>query len=161
MTLAACTIVAKNYLPFARVLARSFAEHHPGGRFFVLLVDRNDGHVRPEEEPFTLVEVEELTNVPELGPFLMKYTILEASTAVKPFFLELLFDRYELANLVYFDPDILILGSLDQLAARVEKSSIVLTPHLTTPIDDDAHPGELAILQAGRSASQAALGGDA
>ncbi len=149
MTLAACTIVAKNYLPFARVLARSFAEHHPGGRFFVLLVDRNDGYVRPEEEPFTLVEVEELTNVPELPSFLMKYTILEASTAVKPFFLEHLFDRYELESLVYFDPDILILGSLDQLAARVEASSIVLTPHLTAPIDDEAHPGELAILQAG------------
>ena len=148
MPLAACTIVAKNYLPFARVLARSFAEHG-GGRFFVLLVDRNEGYIRPEEEEFTLVEVEELTNVPELGSFLMKYTILEASTAVKPYFLEHLFRRYELENLVYFDPDILVTGSLDELAERVAESSIVLTPHLTAPIDDDAHPGELAILQAG------------
>ncbi len=149
MPLAACTIVAKNYLPFARVLARSFAEHHPEGRFFVLLIDRNDGYIAPETEDFTLVEVEELGNVPELDAFLMKYTILEASTAVKPYFLAYLFERYELETLVYFDPDILILDGLDELAARLEESSIVLTPHLTSPIDDDAHPGELAILQAG------------
>src|SRR3712207_2169568 len=35
--LQACTIIAKNYLHFARVLARSFHEHHPGGRFWVLV----------------------------------------------------------------------------------------------------------------------------
>ena len=46
----ACTIVSKNYLPFARVLARSYVEHHPGVRFFVLLVDRVDGYFDPAEE---------------------------------------------------------------------------------------------------------------
>jgi len=29
----ACTIIAKNYVAQARVLARSYLEHHPGGRF--------------------------------------------------------------------------------------------------------------------------------
>lgn len=148
-TLAACTIVAKNYLPFARVLARSFAEHHPGGRFFTLLIDRNEGYFEAENEPFTVVEVEELESVPDLDQFLFKYTILESSTAIKPYFLEYLFERYDLANLVYFDPDILILDSLDELAELVDRHSIVLTPHLTDPVDDDAHPGELAILQSG------------
>ena len=41
--LAACTIVSKNYLPFARVLARSFRAQHPEAPFFVLLVDRVEG----------------------------------------------------------------------------------------------------------------------
>ena len=48
----ACTIVSKNYLSYARVLARSFLDHHPGGRFFVLLVDRIDGHFDASAEPF-------------------------------------------------------------------------------------------------------------
>ena len=147
--LAACTIVSKNYIPFARVMARSFHQHHPRGRFFVLLVDRNEGHIDPEREEFTLLEVEELENVPELRSFLFKYSLLECNTAVKPYLLEHLFERYRLPNLVYFDPDILITGSLDELAGLVERSSIVLTPHLTEPIDDAAWPSELAFLQSG------------
>ena len=145
----ACTIVSKNYIPYARVLARSFLEAQPEGRFFVLLVDRNDGHIDAEEECFTLLEAEDLDNVPHLSAFLFKYTLLEANTAIKPFFLEYLFRRFELPNLVYFDPDILIVGRLDALAALVRQYSVVLTPHLTSPIEDDAHPDELAILQAG------------
>ncbi|MCP4659884.1 MAG: glycosyltransferase family 4 protein [bacterium] len=147
--LAACTIVSKNYIPFARVLASSFLEHHPEGRFFVLLVDRNDGHLRPEDERFTLVEAEELANVPDLPSFLFKYTLLECNTAIKPFLLEHLLERYELPNLVYFDPDILITHSLEELASLVERTSIVVTPHLTDPIEDDAHPDELAVLRSG------------
>ena len=36
----ACTIVANNYLAYARVVARSFLHHHHRGRFFVLIVGR-------------------------------------------------------------------------------------------------------------------------
>ena len=147
--LAACTIVSKNYIAYARVLARSFLDAQPEGRFFVLLVDRNDGHIDPEAEPFTLVEVENLENVPELPSFLFKYTLLECNTAVKPFFLEHLFETYDLETLAYLDPDILVTGSLDELCRHLEEHAIVLTPHLTHPVDDGAHPDELAILQAG------------
>ncbi|MEE8525769.1 MAG: glycosyltransferase [Thermoanaerobaculia bacterium] len=151
----ACTIVAKNYLPFARVLARSFLEHHPDGRFFVLLIDRGEDLVRPEDESFTLVEVEELDNVPDLDAFLFKYTILESSTAIKPYFIEHLFRRFELPNLCYVDPDILVLRPLEEVSRRLDpgsddRTSIVLTPHLDEPMPDDgAHPSELTILQAG------------
>ncbi len=145
----ACTIVSKNYLPFARVLASSFREHHPEGRFFVLLVDRVDDYFDPAAEPFEVLEAAEVTNLPDPDGFLFKYTILESNTAIKPFLLEYLLDTYELPNLVYFDPDIRIYSSLDRLAATVEESSLVLTPHLDVPIDDAYHPGETAILQSG------------
>ena len=147
--LAACTIISKNYVAFARVLARSFFEHHPQGRFFVLLVDRNEGHIDPEEEDFELLEIEQLDNVPDLRSFLFKYTLLECNTAVKPYLLEHLFERHDLERLIYFDPDIWITGSLDELAELLERHSIVLTPHLDAPIDDDAWPSEQAILQSG------------
>lgn len=145
----ACTIVSKNYVAFARVLARSFLDHHPGGRFFVLLVDRNDGHIDPAQEPFELLEVEELDNVPERDAFLFKYTLLECNTAVKPYLLEHLLARYELERLVYLDPDIWVLRPLAAVAEALDRHAIALTPHLTAPLDDAAHPGELAILQAG------------
>ena len=37
--LSACTIVARNYLPQARVLAQSFLAQHRGGDFTLLLID--------------------------------------------------------------------------------------------------------------------------
>ena len=148
-TLSACTIVSKNYIAFARVLADSFFEHHPQGRFFVLLVDRNEGYIDPEQERFTLLEIEELDNVPDLRSFIFKYTLLECNTAIKPYLLAHLFAAFGLPNLVYFDPDILITGSLDELAALLDDHAIVLTPHLTEPIEDQAWPSELAFLQAG------------
>ena len=149
MSLVACTIVSKNYLPFARVLARSFADLHPGARFFVLLVDRIDGRFDKSQEDFELIEVEELENIPSPRSFLFKYNQLECNTAVKPYFLEHLFERFALDNLVYFDPDILVLTELEPLARHLERVSIVLTPHLTEPIDDGMFPDELAILRAG------------
>src|SRR5262245_44906493 len=36
---AACTIISRNYLSYANVLARSYFEHQPGGRFYLLVVD--------------------------------------------------------------------------------------------------------------------------
>jgi glycosyltransferase involved in cell wall biosynthesis len=144
-----CTIVSKNYIAYARVLADSFYKQQSEGQFFVLLVDRNDGHIDPEKERFTLIEAEELDNIPARESFLFKYTLLECNTAIKPYFLEHLFQRYDLENLVYFDPDILITHPLDELEKLVEKHSIVLTPHLTDPVNDRAHPGELTVLQVG------------
>ena len=145
----ACTIVSKNYLSYARVLARSFLDHHPGGRFFVLLVDRLDGYFDPAEEPFELIELEALGNLPDVKALLFKYTVLEANTAVKPFLLEHLFEQEGLQRLIYLDPDILVLRPLDILSDVLDRHPIALTPHLTAPIEDDRHPDELAILRSG------------
>ncbi|MEL7060170.1 MAG: hypothetical protein AAGN46_09120, partial [Acidobacteriota bacterium] len=148
--LAACTIVSANYLSFARVLARSFRRHQPDGRFVVLLVDRVDGRFDPADEPFEVIEIEALADrVPNLRQFLFQYTLLEANTAIKPFFLEHLFETLGVDKLVYFDPDIWILGSLEALSSQLERASVVLTPHLDAPISDGAYPGEQAILQSG------------
>jgi len=148
--LAACTIVSRNYLAFARVLARSFREHQPHGRFFVLLVDEVDGCFDPAQEPFELIEVSALApRIPELRAFLFKYTLLEVNTAVKPYLLEHLLEMDGIDRLVYLDPDILVLRPLDALEAMLDSSVIVLTPHLTASLDDGRKPDETAILRSG------------
>ena len=144
-----CTIVSENYLPFARVLARSFLELHPASRFFVLLVGRARPHIDADSEPFELLEVESLPNLPDLRSFLFKYTVLECNTAVKPYFLEHLLEHYQLKKLIYLDPDIRIYQPLEDLSARLDTASLVLTPHLTAPLTDGMFPDELAILRAG------------
>lgn len=145
---AACTIISKNYLSFARTLADSLRKFHPDVPLFVLLVDRVDGYFNPENERFYLVGLNDL-NIPNLSGFCFKYTILELNTAVKPYFLKYLFRLHGITKLLYFDPDILILENLSVLFELLKTHAIVLTPHLTAPIEDHLLPGELEILRAG------------
>lgn len=147
--LAICTIISKNYLPYARVVAESFLQHNKG-EVYVLLVDKVDGYFNPSEEKFTLIELNELKdNIPDFGKFCFKYNILELNTAVKPYFLDFLFKKFLPKKLAYFDPDILITAGLEQISSILDKYSFVLTPHLTAPIEDGFKPGELDILHAG------------
>jgi glycosyltransferase involved in cell wall biosynthesis len=145
---AACTIIAKNYLPMARLLAESFQRHNPACPFFVLLMDPVEGCFQPEPEPFHLLETRQLA-IRNLEGLLFKYNILEASTAVKPTLLAKLFADHDIQKLLYLDPDILILNPLTDLSHLLDEHSIVLTPHITSPYPDGAKPGDHDILQAG------------
>jgi hypothetical protein len=148
MSWAACTIVSKNYVAYARTVAQSYRRQHPGGRFFVLLVDRCDGYFDPGSEPFELVEVGEL-RLPSAERMCFQYTVLELNTAVKPYFMAHLLEKYGIGKLIYLDPDILVTGGLAAVGRLLDEYSIVLTPHLTAPIEDEAKPTELDILRAG------------
>ena len=56
----ACTIVARNYLAHARVLADSFLEHHPEGRVDVLVLDDVDYEGSASAEPFSITSPYEI-----------------------------------------------------------------------------------------------------
>jgi glycosyltransferase involved in cell wall biosynthesis len=144
----ACTIVANNYLAYARVLAESFRARHPDGTFHVLVVDRRDPDIDYAREPFVCWFVEEL-GIPSFPQLAFGYSILELSTAVKPWFLRHLHERTGCAAAVYFDPDILVLGDLDPLYRRLAEADVVLTPHVTAPLEDTATPGERDFLLSG------------
>lgn len=146
---AVCTVVSKNYLAYARVLAESLVRHHPEIPIFVLLVDRLDGYFDPKGETFTLLTAEDLPNIASIPSFFFKYTILELNTAVKPFFFEYLIETHGLRKLIYFDPDICIFSSLQRILDLLETNTAVVTPHLLEPIEDDLKLTEADILQAG------------
>jgi len=144
----ACTIVANNYLAYARVLATSFRDRHPDGRFHVLIVDRRSPEIDYEGEPFESWFVEDL-GIPGFSHLAFRYSILELSTAVKPWFLRHLHERTGCSSALYLDPDILVLGPLDELYARLERADVVLTPHITEPLEDAFTPGERDFLLSG------------
>jgi glycosyltransferase involved in cell wall biosynthesis len=148
MKAAVCTIVAKNYLAHARVLMESVRLWNPDLLRIVILVDRVDGYFDPAKESFDVVLSEEL-DIPNARWFHFKYPVLELSTAVKPYALGLLLERYELDKVVYLDPDIKLYASLGPLLDILDHYSIVLTPHLIDPLDDGFHPSELDILRVG------------
>src|SRR5690349_11492370 len=98
----ACTIVSKNYLSYARVLARSFKQQHPDIPFVVLVCDTIDGCFDPDAEPFDVVLVEDL-DIPDFAVFCFQYTVIELNTAAKPYFLEHLFRVRGHRRVIYFD----------------------------------------------------------
>jgi len=79
----ACTIVGRNYLARARVLARSFLERHPGSTFHALVLDPGPG-LREGEEPFDVLTPEDLFTPEEWGPMWFAYTVLELATVAIP-----------------------------------------------------------------------------
>ncbi|HZV75686.1 MAG TPA: glycosyltransferase family 4 protein [Conexibacter sp.] len=147
-TLSACTIVSRNYLSHARILAESFARHEPQGRFYLMVVDRlPDGVELPDY--IELIDPAAL-ELPHLYEMCFKYDVTELSTAVKPALLNHLMTVRGETRLCYFDPDILIDRPLDELRRRLVRAGIVLVPHLLDEIPlDGRRPSEQDILIAG------------
>jgi hypothetical protein len=140
---AACTIVSPNYLAYARTLSASYLQQHPGHRFFVLIVadlplsDRG----KFEGMGFTPVMLHEI-GLEDARSIAMMYDILELNTNVKPTFLKHLLRTYNFDQLTYLDPDIFVYSPLTPVFDALNSSSAVLTPHLTTRLDDDQQPSE-------------------
>lgn len=147
-TMKVCTIVARNYLAHARVLAESFREQHPNGTCTVLLLDDLDRTVDAGAEPFEVLYVENL-GVPELRVLFPRYSAVELSAAVRPWFLKRLLDQGA-DHVVYLDPDIQLFAPLDDIGELVEKHGIVLAPRVTEPVPRDGErPTEQEILADG------------
>lgn len=144
----ACTIIAKNYVAQARVLARSFEEHHPESRLSVLVIDDIAGYINPDDEPFRLLTPAQI-NCDVFDVMAARYDVIELSTAVKPWLLRSLLAEGAPA-VTYLDPDIRIYDSLERLDELARAHGVVLTPHNTEPIPDDGHrPTQIDILIAG------------
>ncbi len=144
-----CTIVARNYLAQAEVLARSFRQHHPDSPFTILLVDElaNRTPRHGGAEFLTLAEIGLAPGDEFRMP--MIYDVTELSTAVKPWLLRKLHERGS-PVVIYLDPDIEIFSPLHELAELARQHSIVLTPHVTEPIPrDNLRLSESDILGAG------------
>lgn len=146
---AMCTIVARNYLAHARVLARSFISHHPDVPVYVLILDDVDRSVDDSDEPFRVLHPADVLDGTDFLPMRVMYDVLELATAVKPWVLRTLLDRHG-GPVAYLDPDIEVFSALSEAAASAARHPIVLTPHLTRPLPRDGRtPDEDFILKSG------------
>ncbi len=143
-----CTIIAKNYAAHARVLAKSLARHNPGSKLWTLVIDDYDRYLDPAAEPFEVLTPADI----ECDPFTrmaLRYTVLELSTAVKPWLLRHLMKRTG-GPLTYLDPDIKIYGSLERLDQLAADHGVVVIPHNREPIPlDGLKPSQVDIMIAG------------
>jgi len=147
---AICTIIAKNYVAFARTLVQSLRAFHPDYQCYVLIVDDFEGYIDPADEPFEIVKLTDLA-IPNLPDFCFKYDIKELCTATKAHLLDYLIREKSVARLIYLDPDILVTASLDGVFEKLGTYDIVLTPHLDTDFpNDDLLPDDGYVLRAGQ-----------
>jgi hypothetical protein len=147
---AMCTIIAKNYIAFARTLAQSFQSFHPNYKCYVLIVDGFEGYIDRSHECFEIVKLTDL-EIPDLPGFCFKYNIKELCTAAKAHLLDYLIREKSVDRLLYLDPDILVTAPLDAVYENLGTYDVVLTPHLDTDYpDDDLLPDDGYILRAGQ-----------
>jgi glycosyltransferase involved in cell wall biosynthesis len=144
-----CTIIARNYAAHARVLARSFNATHPDGLCSVLVIDEIEGYIDPANEPFEVIRLDQI-GLPDPERMAAYYSVIELSTAVKPWLLRHLLDRDGVDAVTYLDPDIRVEDSLAEVDRRAREHGAVLTPHLTAPLPRDGRkPNEAEIMVAG------------
>jgi hypothetical protein len=151
VSLAACTVVTRNHLAFARITGRSWLDHHPGSSFTIVVVDR-DGSPEPNwiHRDIRIVGPEALgIGRAELHTLASIYSASELTCALKPNALALLLDGADVA--VYLDADIEVLDQMHELEDLATASTVVLSPHTLAPMPEDGGlPDHFTLLGAGQ-----------
>ncbi len=145
------TLCSVNYLAQAHTLGDSLREQNPGFEYIIGLVDKLETKdIDKSKLPdYQLLEVDKI-NIPDFEGMCDRYDITELNTAVKPYYFDyFLKSRPEITNIVYFDPDIIVFDKLTHLEKNLEKYNIVVTPHITTPYNDDKWQNEEDVVNTG------------
>src|ERR1700722_14252833 len=121
------TSIIANYIPKARVLAYSVKKQHPEIAFHLFLSDAIPPTLRLEHEPFDFIWTVDTLGIEKPEAWVFQHTIVEVSTGIKGFALLKLLDQPDCTEVLYFDPDIVVLNRLDGLLRHFESSSILLT----------------------------------
>ena len=134
------TIICRNEIARARVLAASAAEHLAGASTVALVLDATaqDGGAG---EPFELLCPQE-AGIDELGVLAAMLELDELREACKPLLLSHLLARTPGEPVLYLDPDSLILGPLDGLEALAAEHDVLVKARTTRPLPLDGRPNE-------------------
>lgn len=143
------TIVAKNYFSYANTLCNSIKNIHPEAKIYIAVSDEINSSEYGDFTNFDVININQL-NLPESKKFCFRYDVMELSTAIKPYVFRWLFENTNAENVIYLDPDILVLSRLDKVTEILDTgSAVVITPHITSRVDDGLHPDESTMLKVG------------
>lgn len=141
------TVCTANYLYQALTMGESLRKTNPDYELIIGLVDELP--VTDFEISYKIIPISEVQPV-NLAGFKGDYTVMEVATACKPVFGLYLFEKYsELEKLIYFDTDLWITESVEPIIKNLDNFDIILTPHITQPIDLQEQWNEKQFLNAG------------
>ncbi|MCY2974894.1 MAG: hypothetical protein NTW52_09550 [Planctomycetota bacterium] len=142
------TVVTCNYLHYASALASSCQRWLPNHDFFVVLVDSLPSGVNLPDNISYCIFADQI-GIENWARFSFQYTPFELACAVKPYAMRYLFNA-NYTDVIYLDSDIDVYSPLETVRQSLETSSIILTPHLVTPLpNDDRRPTEHLFLSSG------------
>lgn len=122
------TVCNVAYLNKVMVLAESVFLHN-GIKTDVFVFDKKRRlNVNLEYCNIHWIEDEKIPNFKNLA---FKYTVIELTTALKPF-LALKLLKHS-SKVLFFDPDVMVFNSLRQIIDQLDKYSIIITPHYFIP----------------------------
>jgi len=142
------TLCSNNYLAQAATLGDTLLKFNPDLKFLICLVDRRNNSFDYSKIPHDIIEVENI-GIPCLSEMILRYNIVELNTAFKPYFFQYFFNTTTAESIIYLDPDIQVFAPLVDLHLELSKNDIVITPHFTTPINDDKWQAEEDFLNSG------------
>lgn len=135
------TSITLNYLPKAKILAKTLKQFHPDWQFHLVIsdkvpYDKADLFKVELNQPYfdKVVWIEELP-IPEINSWIFKHSVVEICTAVKGPYLQYLADQ-GFEKIAYIDPDIAILNPLNPIEKWLDDYGILLTPHLLDYTDN-------------------------
>src|SRR5215210_5907480 len=128
----AAAVVARNYLPHARVLAESFRRHHPRGRLGLLVVDG------PADVDGADVLTPADVGVPE-SELRRRAMLFDAQGVISSLRAPLLASLLD-GPVLLLDADTLVLAPLDDLWSLAAEAEILLSPHALDPMP--GRPGD-------------------
>ncbi len=145
------TCAAFNYIPKVRMLFQSLRKHHPEFVLHLALADRVHPDIDLSGEPFDEIMPLADLDIRDAVGWAFCHRIVELATAIKPFALAKLLAREDCEKVLYMDPDTVAFSRLDDILAALDSSSLVLTPHLTSPeeVMDGVMDNEISCLKHG------------
>jgi|LauGreDrversion4_2_1035121.scaffolds.fasta_scaffold103027_2 hypothetical protein len=145
------TICSNNYLAQAKVLLQSSKEKTSDYLFYLFVVDVQNMNIDYDSFGFSkIVFIRDL--LPEsIDLLISKYNLIELNTSIKATAFKYIISQNVGSEIViYLDPDIQIFSSLNLLEKILQSKSIVLSPHITSPIEiDNFSPNENIFLNYG------------
>lgn len=128
------TSINNAYMPKAITLADSLRRVYGKDVHVTCMLSdarRDDIDYSAFDEVLTIDELD--LPVASVEAWIFKHTVVELSTAVKPWAFKKIFERHGADAVLYMDPDTVAYSPLDEIYAVLPENPIVLTPHVTVP----------------------------
>lgn len=124
------TIVAKNYIGLGEILGKTLHKHNPDVDFKIIVADEFDKNENVKLPDNVIISRSILPySDDQWRDMTFKYNLTELCTAIKPSSFKYLFSQgYE--RVVYFDPDIYIFSSIEEIFNHLRCKDFILTPQV-------------------------------
>lgn len=143
----AFTIVCRDRIAAAKLLAGQYRKLHPEQRFFIVMAD-DLGQSAAGGDEGGLIPLGAIA-LPGAHVFPYQHGMRTLCAAVKPFCSRHLLGFDDIDQLMYLDADIGVFRRLDDTWNALDRATVVLTPHAHHPIADAATPSDRTFLQRG------------